>query len=52
MTIIELNPKGAITLPENIRRQLGEVSYLQVAETRKGILLVPVHIQPAATNSK
>lgn len=47
MVIVDLSAKGTITLPESVRRCLTNVQYLQLAETKKGLLLTPVDIQPA-----
>lgn len=52
MIIVELSSKGTITLPESIRRSLTNVQYLQLTETKKGLVLMPVDIQPAQSVSK
>lgn len=52
MTIVELSSKGTLTLPESIRRSLTSVQYFQLTETKKGLVLTPVDIQPAQPVSK
>jgi len=47
MTIIELKASGAVTLPKPVMAKLAHVRFCRVTETRKGVLLAPVDIQPA-----
>ncbi|WP_269537049.1 hypothetical protein [Cerasicoccus fimbriatus] len=49
MTIVELNAKGAIILPETLECRRNQVRYFQLAETKKGLVLTPVTIKPART---
>lgn len=47
MTIIEISSKGTIQFPEPLQQKLAHIRYFQVTDTKKGILLTPVQIQPA-----
>ena len=50
MHITQLSKHGTITLPPAIQSALQGVCHLQIKTTDKGVLLVPIAIEPLAVS--